>query len=127
MSEQSIFLTAIELEAAERAEYLSKACANNDRLRTEVEKLIAAHESSKTFLNKPAIEQIASKIPLTNQNTLTVSADGVGTDEDTRTATQEQPRAHVDDSLSFLKPATRNDSIGRLDHYEVLEKVGAGG
>lgn len=126
MSEQSIFLTAIELDAAERAEYLSKACANNDRLRTEVEKLIAAHESSKTFLNKPAIEQIASKVPSNNQNALTVSADGVGTDDDTRTATQGQ-RAHVDDSLSFLKPATRNDSIGRIDHYEVLEKVGAGG
>src|SRR4026209_2879868 len=99
MSEQSIFLTALELDPAERAAYVSKTCANNEQLRTEVEKLLAAHEQSGMFLNKPAIEQIAAKIPSTNQNTLTVSSDGAGTDDNTRTASPGQSPAHVDDSL----------------------------
>jgi WD40 repeat protein/serine/threonine protein kinase len=35
--------------------------------------------------------------------------------------------ADAEQSLSFLQPATMPDSLGRLDHYEVLEVVGRGG
>jgi anti-sigma factor RsiW len=41
--------------------------------------------------------------------------------------TQTEPGAAVDDSLTFLKPSSRPGSLGRLDHYEVLELVGKGG
>src|SRR5262245_25584350 len=127
MSEQSIFLAVLELNASERAAYLDQACAGNEPLRREVEALLAAHDRSGTFLNEPAMAQIAAKTPAAEQNTVTAAEDGNGTDENTRTATGGQPSTHVDDSLSFLKPATRTGSIGRLDHYEVMEKVGSGG
>jgi serine/threonine protein kinase len=35
--------------------------------------------------------------------------------------------ADAEQSLSFLQPTTMPDSLGRLDHYDVLEVVGRGG
>jgi serine/threonine-protein kinase len=45
---EHVFNNAIDLPAAERAEYLDKACLN-DTVRAEVESLIEAEERSKTF------------------------------------------------------------------------------
>ncbi len=44
MSEQSIFLEAIEKEESERGAFLEKACGDDHRLRSEVEALLVAHQ-----------------------------------------------------------------------------------
>jgi serine/threonine protein kinase/Tfp pilus assembly protein PilF len=40
---------------AERAERLAEACAGDDALREEIERLLAAHDQSSTFLDEPAV------------------------------------------------------------------------
>src|SRR5262249_47227199 len=99
---EDIFFAALEKAApAERAAYLEEACAGNDALRRRVEALLAAHPQVGRFLERPVVE-----------------AEGLtelGGAED----------ATVD--LSFLAPPTEPGSLGRLDHYEVLEVVGKAG
>src|SRR5262249_27372224 len=97
-----IFFAALEKAgSAERAAYLDEACAGNEGLRRRVEALLAAHPQVGQFLERPVVE-----------------ADGVATLLGVENATAD---------LSFLAPPTEPDSLGRLDHYEVLEVVGRGG
>src|SRR5437870_12204604 len=51
-----LFDSALELDRKERAQFLDAACAGNDSLRTEVEALLAAHQSSESFIENPALE-----------------------------------------------------------------------
>src|SRR5262249_10564279 len=55
--------------------------------------LLKYHREDKTFLNVPAMEQLAA----------------------------------AEESLAFLGPPAEPGSLGRLDHYNVLEVVGRGG
>lgn len=48
-----IFLSALEYQAAERGEFLSKACGNDTEMLAEIEKMLAAHQLSGLFLDKP--------------------------------------------------------------------------
>src|SRR5262249_45504612 len=99
---EDIFFAALEKAApAERAAYLEEACAGNDALRRRVEALLAAHPQVGRFVERRVVEAEA----LTE----------LGGAED----------ATVD--LSFLAPPTEPGSLGRLDHYQVLEVVGKGG
>jgi serine/threonine protein kinase/tetratricopeptide (TPR) repeat protein len=50
-----IFHAALALDAADRAALLDSACAGDQPLRTEVERLIAAHERAGRFIELPAI------------------------------------------------------------------------
>jgi serine/threonine protein kinase/tetratricopeptide (TPR) repeat protein len=68
------------------------------------------HEQSRTE-NEPALQQAVAEL-----------AGPARTDE-----TQTEPRADHEDSLDFLAPSTKPGSLGRLDHYEVLEVIGRGG
>ncbi|HUA67631.1 MAG TPA: protein kinase [Candidatus Saccharimonadales bacterium] len=52
-SEETIFMAAIELPAAERAAYLDKACGGDADLRKAVESLLKSHEEATGFLEKP--------------------------------------------------------------------------
>ena len=52
----TLFHSALELSQKERAEFLDEACAGNDLLRREVEALLAAHQSSESFIENPALE-----------------------------------------------------------------------
>src|SRR5262245_15051144 len=55
MQEQSLFIAALEKEdAAERATFLEQACAGDAALRHRIERLLARHEQSGTFLGPPA-------------------------------------------------------------------------
>lgn len=54
--------SALELEAAERREYVERACAGDEDLRHEVERLLAAHESADGFLEAPALEAMAREM-----------------------------------------------------------------
>jgi WD40 repeat protein/tRNA A-37 threonylcarbamoyl transferase component Bud32 len=61
MTEREIFLDALEREdPAARAAYLDVACAGRPALRRRVEKLLRLHREDPTFLNVPALEQIAA-------------------------------------------------------------------
>jgi anti-sigma factor RsiW len=68
------------------------------------------HEHSSTE-KEPALQQAVAELagpPRTDQ-------------------TQTEPGAANDDSLDFLAASTKPGSLGRLDHYEVLEVIGRGG
>ncbi len=61
MPERDIFLNALEKEdAAQRAAYLDAACAGRPALRQRVEELLRSHYEADTFLNVPALEQVAA-------------------------------------------------------------------
>ncbi len=122
MTEQTIFLTALDYSSAERAAYLDQACAGNQNMRRRVDELLAAHERSGEFLDDPALAQIAAHTPPAEQNTRTFTADAHSTPGD-RTAVTDP----VGESLGYLKPPTRTGSLGRLEHYEILEQIGVGG
>jgi serine/threonine protein kinase len=56
MSEESVFLTALEKSTpAERAAYLQEACVGNPELRRRVEALLCAHDQSGDLLDPPSL------------------------------------------------------------------------
>ena len=100
MSEQEIFLAALDKDPAERAAYVEAACGGDVKLRRRIKALLWSHAGVESFLDVPAVEQLA--------------------------AADSGPGSAADD-LSFLAPPSEPGSLGRLDHYEVLEVVGRGG
>ena len=56
---KEIFNSAIAYRAEERSLFISRACSGDDELRSEVESLIASHEESGSFIDKPAFEAAA--------------------------------------------------------------------
>src|SRR5207237_427126 len=60
MNERTIFLAALEIgDPAERASYLEQACSADVALRQQVEALLAAHQREGSFLDVPAVAQLA--------------------------------------------------------------------
>jgi serine/threonine protein kinase len=57
---KEIFNSAIMHRPEERSSFVSRACSGDDELRSEVESLIASHEESGSFIDKPAFEAAAS-------------------------------------------------------------------
>ncbi|HKS30574.1 MAG TPA: protein kinase [Pyrinomonadaceae bacterium] len=51
-----LFEAALELEAEERAAFLDRACAGDDSLRREVEKMLDFDERAESFIEKPVFE-----------------------------------------------------------------------
>jgi serine/threonine protein kinase len=99
---EDVFFVALEkAEPAERAAYLDEACAGNESLRHRVEAMLAAHPQVGQFLERPIVE-----------------AEGVA-------ALGAVQNAAAD--LAFLALPSEPDSLGRLDHYEILEVIGHGG
>src|SRR5688572_11646550 len=111
MSEEKIFLDALEIsDPTERIAYLEKVCADDPPLRERVEALLRSHHDPDSFLDHPANERDAAPL-------LDATAAFGGN----------EPRATEAQPLTFLKPSTETGSLGRLDHYEILEIVGRGG
>jgi hypothetical protein len=102
-SAEAVFCEALEKQPAERAAFLDRACAGNEPLRREVESLLHAHQKVGQFLERPVAE-----------------AEGVA-------ALASPEAADSGDALPFLASSPEPGSLGRLDHYEVLEVVGKGG
>jgi hypothetical protein len=102
-SAEAVFCEALEKEPAERAAFLDRACAGNGPLRREVQSLLDAHQKVGLFLERPLAE--AESL-----------ADRAAAEA-----------ANSGDALPFLAPSPEPGSLGRLDHYEVLEVVGRGG
>ena len=57
---KEIFNSAISYRPEERSSFISQACSGDEDLRSEVESLIASHEQSGSFIDKPAFEAAAS-------------------------------------------------------------------
>jgi serine/threonine protein kinase/Tol biopolymer transport system component len=57
-----LYHQALELDGAERAEFLEQECAGDELLRREVESLIASHEEQESFLAAPAVEVVARQM-----------------------------------------------------------------
>ena len=102
-SAEAVFCEALEKEPAERAAFLDRVCGGNEPLRREVQSLLDAHQQAGLFLERPVAE-----------------VEGVA---DLAAAEAADPG----DDLPFLAPSAESGSLGRLDHYEVLEVVGKGG
>ncbi|HEY7425271.1 MAG TPA: serine/threonine-protein kinase, partial [Gemmataceae bacterium] len=113
MNERSIFFEALDQGTpAERSSYLDTVCGGDGALRQRVEALLRSHEEAGNFLDKTAPERLAAEQAACGE----------------LEQTQRQPL--LDDGaepLSFLSPSSKPGSLGRLDHYEVLEVVGRGG
>ena len=100
MTEQEIIAQAINKAGQERAAFLDEACAGDAELRRGVEILLWLHADTHRFLEESGLEQ--------------------------RAAVHSEPESAATD-LSFLAPSSEPGSLGRLDHYEVLEVIGRGG
>jgi serine/threonine protein kinase len=98
---KAIFLAALDKATlAERAAFLDELCGADATLRQRVEALLQAHDQPDHLLDRPAADHLSGE------------PDGA---------------AGSDDSFGFLTPSRKPDSLGRLDHYEVLEVAGRGG
>ncbi len=61
MSEQDIFIAALQQEPAQRAAYLDRTCGDDAALRQRVDVLLEAHERAGSFMQQPAAgEQTAA-------------------------------------------------------------------
>jgi len=49
---------ALKLASGERRAYLDRACAGDEALRRDVERLLAADDRTDSFLEKPAMENL---------------------------------------------------------------------
>jgi WD40 repeat protein/tRNA A-37 threonylcarbamoyl transferase component Bud32 len=124
MTEETIFAEALSKSSpAERAAYLDETCAGDAALREQVEALLKAHAADRDFLAVPAAAQVAAAGEAT-EAIHSPSSPGANPE-----ATQgERSKGSVGEhSLAFLAPPRKPGSLGRLDHYEVLEVVGHGG
>ncbi|MGH7211123.1 MAG: serine/threonine-protein kinase, partial [Acetobacteraceae bacterium] len=107
---QAVFLAAAEIaDPADRAKFLDGACDGDIELRSRVEALLRAHDQPDSLLDHPAV---APHDPASAA---------------TRTIGHEAGEPTDDESLTFLAPPTRPDSLGRIGHYEVLQILGRGG
>ncbi len=76
---KEIFNSAITYRPEERSSFVSRACSGDAELRNEVESLIASHEQSGSFIDKPAFEAAASL--LTRENSELNSGQMIGSYE----------------------------------------------
>lgn len=100
---EAIFWEALDQDPSDRAAYLERVCAGNELLYREVESLLDSHKNIGTFLERPLFE-------------VKGVADLAASDS-----------TNSEDATHFLTPSSEPGSLGRLDHYEVLEIVGKGG
>jgi formylglycine-generating enzyme required for sulfatase activity/serine/threonine protein kinase/Tol biopolymer transport system component len=124
MTDETIFAAALEQPSpADRSAYLDSACAGDPERRKRIEGLLAAHDRATSFLERPAV---AAADPGSGPTRAYDTPTGPAEDGTTLTHGEggEDP---ADDTLSFLAPAGRADSLGRIGHYEVLEVLGKGG
>lgn len=130
MNEESIFAAAIAIDSPEeRDQFLDSACGDNLELRQAVQRLLKLSDSAGSFLEHPVLE-----VPpdFDGVNPITVCGHRFTPDAECEGAlagtNMKQSPHRVSDEvpLSYLEPASREDSLGLLGHYEVLNVVGKG-
>jgi eukaryotic-like serine/threonine-protein kinase len=118
MTEETIFLTALEKEGAARAAFLEAACGGDAALRRRVEDLLRSHHDPANFLDVPAVQRLEVG---TDEPARTTDFSAAGRKEDAKEG------GGAGEPFAFLGPPGGPGSLGRLDHYEVLEEIGRGG
>ena len=115
MTEETLFHEALARpDPRDRAAFLTAACAGRPDLRSAVEALLAAHESSGAFLDGPAVSDWSDAV--------STNAKAGSTEEDrTRTA---NPATATTAGTGPDAPAEMPDHIGR---YAVRSVLGRGG
>ena len=58
---KDIFVDALRQKPAERTQFLDRACSDDKLLRREVESLLSSFDSAETFLEKPAVGEVADQ------------------------------------------------------------------
>ena len=92
-----LFQSALARPVWERDAFLREACADDEALDREVRSLLAAHDKAGSFLDCPAIEEAARE--------------GLS-----------------DSTVTHLQTDVPSDLSGQtVSHYDILEKIGAGG
>src|SRR5262245_50151355 len=132
MSERTIFLAALEKDdQAQRQAYLDEACAGDPALRERVESLLRSHDKAGSFLNLPALEQVApgaaaptDRAAKHAEAVATTAAAVPGPAQVAGGETQAEPSEPAHADLGFLAPSSKSGSLGRLGHYEVQEVIG---
>jgi hypothetical protein len=126
-SAESIFFAALgKTSSAERAAYLDEACHGDTELRRRVERLLEAHPQVGSFLEQP----LAGNIPDEARASGERAAEASDRPDRQKPGETQAERPGSDAAVpvpDFLTPSQRPDSLGRLDHYEILEVVGRGG
>jgi serine/threonine protein kinase len=126
-SAESIFFAALgKTNPVERAAYLDQACRGDADLRRRVERLLEAHPQVSSFLEQPLAGNVAGEARAPGDRAAEASD---RPDREKRDETQaERPGGDAAVPVpDFLTPSQKPDSLGRLDHYEILEVVGRGG
>ena len=59
---EELFHTVAARPATERAVFLDRACAGDDSLRSEVERLLSSHDEAGSFIKAPAFQVAAGMI-----------------------------------------------------------------
>jgi serine/threonine protein kinase len=124
MTEETIFLAALERTTpAERAAYLDQACAGDAALRERVEALLRSHADPDSFLDMPAMARQAEGTDDPLRTTDLPARD----EKAAKPGRRKVETAMCEEVLALLAPAREPNSLGRLDHYEMLEVAGRGG
>ncbi|MBI1761521.1 MAG: serine/threonine-protein kinase [Acidobacteria bacterium] len=129
---------ALELNASQRAAFLSQACAGDDDLRGEIEALLAADAQANSLIDKPALE-VAAKLFAREQRSLAgerlgnyqvlsrLGAGGMGEvylAEDTRlkrkVALKLLPAAFTQDSERVSRFEQEAQAASALNHPNIL-------
>lgn len=119
MNEREIFEMALEIGKPEaRLRYVERVCAGDLHLRARIEGLLSSRGIDGSFLANP-IGGLGHPAPDSSGETCLVELPfAPGGDGD-------EVLSHPPD-LSFLRRTRRPDSLGLLEHYEVLEILGQG-
>jgi len=64
---KEIFYAALLRTPGEREQFLNEACKGDDHLRREIESLLSSSESAGSFMQNPAVSEIAAALPTNKQ------------------------------------------------------------
>lgn len=121
---REIFDQAAEITSEqERSTFLNAACAGDTDLRSQVEALLKAYFDAGSFLDRPALDEIVA-----NSGAQTEAFESSPSEAGPHlTPTQVDSVHGKSATFGYLAAPTTTESIGRLEHYEVLEVIGKGG
>ncbi|MHB8897930.1 MAG: bifunctional serine/threonine-protein kinase/formylglycine-generating enzyme family protein [Thermoguttaceae bacterium] len=118
---KKLFLQAVELTSPEdRSAFLDRACGGNAELRTRVDQLLQSHESPGSFLEQPALADLAGAIHEDGPSDYCADGSRSG-------PTGDSPSSMASVPLDFLQPCSTPGRIGKLGVYEIIEVLGQGG
>ncbi|MBI1313520.1 protein kinase [bacterium] len=117
-SEQEIFIEALSFPAGtERNAFLDRVCERDSPLRQRIDELLRLHASEDSVLDRQPLEIVGS---------LSLLGASAGDEH-----SEEEFANEVDVTFEALKPhllePSREDALGRLGHYDLLEVLGQGG